>query len=564
MNRRRASLLPVVVAVLFGACSPGSSYDPPTATPGAAPGGELRVGITAPGSIDPATAADPMGMLVVRTMCDSLVAFDATTGEPVPGVADSWQVSNSGSHFNLKLRRGARFADGSKVTADDVRFSLSRVARQETASAVAGLLRPVAGYSHLHGDDDGGSAEDRRFFLGVNVISDTTLEIDLERDQSDFSRVLGHTLAAIVPRDAVEADPDAFAARPVCAGPYSLAAPWTPEAREITLVAAQEYRAGSGGSTRGGAGYADRIVFRIYDSSAAAIDAYRRGEVDVVRVPGSLRSSVEDVAAGLASGADGLIEYVGLPVRTAPFDDPEVRAAFSIALDRRAIAGTVFAGARAPATGFVPPSVTDAFRRDACGPVVAPDADVERARAMVRDAGVRLEGVPMSFSFNDELGNRAIVEAVAAQWQAAFGIVPSLVPSTWDEYVSTGRGEHGFPGPFRFSMRAPYPSAAPYLDGMFHSSRIGEDNISRWIDDQFDRLVDRGARQAEEDEDRILDHQRLEDRLCAALPMLPLVFGGSTWLIRPDAVAAARPSPIAVAWGEPALRDLWLPAAAHP
>src|SRR5437879_3035814 len=84
-------------------------------TPSARPGGELRVGITRPCSIDPAMAFDPMGMLVVRTMCDPLVGYHPVTGATVPGLAESWQVSENGGHVNIKLRKGVRFSDGSKV-----------------------------------------------------------------------------------------------------------------------------------------------------------------------------------------------------------------------------------------------------------------------------------------------------------------------------------------------------------------------------------------------------------------------------------------------------------------
>jgi ABC-type oligopeptide transport system substrate-binding subunit len=550
--------LVLTIAAVSGACSREDAFEPPAASPDAKPGGTLRVGITAPSSIDPVLAADPMGMLVVRTMCDALLGFDVESGDEVPAVAETWQMSSSGQHLNIKLRRGARFSNGDSVTADDVRFTLSRVARQETASPFADLLRSIDGYGWVHGDDDTDSAERREQLSGVKVIANDSFEVLLTDHVADFARVLSHTMASPVPRRLVERDPDAFSAQPVCAGPYALAAPWRAGDREIRLVRAERETTGAGTSTRGGAGYADEIVFSIYESADAAVDGYRRGEVDVVEVPGDRLGSVADLSADLVRTSDGLIEYVGLPARVPPFDRPEVRRALSLAIDRGAIASTVFGGGREPATGFLPPTVGDGFRKDACGGALPAAGDVDAARALLRDAGVDLTGVPLAFAFNDELGNRSIVDAVAQQWHDALGVVVTAAPDNWEHYLATGQGQTGFTSPFRFSTRAAYPGADPYLFGVFHSSRIGSDNFARWIDPYFDRIADRGAHRAEEAEDRVLDYQRLEDVLCEQLPMLPLVFGGASYLVRHDRARSSRDVVTSTAWGEPALRDLYL------
>src|SRR3954453_4594910 len=121
---------------------------PVAAGSGATTGGTITVGIAAPISIDPAlvSTADPSGSLVVRTMCDSLLATDPVTGELRPDIASSVLLGRDGVIFTVRLRRGVRFSDGSPLTAADVAAALTRVARPAVASANASMLRHVFGF----------------------------------------------------------------------------------------------------------------------------------------------------------------------------------------------------------------------------------------------------------------------------------------------------------------------------------------------------------------------------------------------------------------------------------
>ena len=96
-----------------------------------------------------------MGQLIVRTMCDALVAFDSETGEPVPGVADSWQISGDGSHFNVKLRKELKEhvvrEIGALARPDDVRFT-EALPKTRSGKIMRRLLRDIAAGKETVGD----------------------------------------------------------------------------------------------------------------------------------------------------------------------------------------------------------------------------------------------------------------------------------------------------------------------------------------------------------------------------------------------------------------------------
>src|ERR671922_41084 len=125
----------------------------------------------------PAHGAAGEGRVKLRLV--GLVSFDPLTGEPRPAIAESWTVTRGGRGLFVKLRDDVRFHGGSLLTADDVAFTLSRLASQEFASASATLLAPIAGYGFVHGDDDTESARARRELIGVGVADRRTVEITL-------------------------------------------------------------------------------------------------------------------------------------------------------------------------------------------------------------------------------------------------------------------------------------------------------------------------------------------------------------------------------------------------
>lgn len=557
-HERLVPLAAAVLALVASSCTTGDKIDPPTAAPAATSGGRMVVGISEPTSLEPSNAADPSAALVVGTMCDPLIQIDPRTGALKGAVAESWQVTDGGKRFTIKLRKGVRFHNGSELTSDDAVFALSRVASEEAASPLAPLLRAVEGYAQVHGDEEVDEERNRRILRGLRIIEKYSFEVNLTEAHADMINLLAHPLSSPVPKKLVEADPAAFAARPVCAGPYQLSAPWRHGDAAITVRRFPGYKPVNEGYTAAGRGYLNEIEFRVIEDQDAQVAKFDAGGLDVAHVPRLRLPEVRQRHESLVTSRGPILQYIGLPTRVAPFNRPGTRRSLSQALDRRSLAAVVEGGAAVPAHGFLPPTLGAAHRRTACDAATQPRSEV------VHEAATSIAGTPLKLYFNDEFGHRQLAEAVASQWKSALGLEVQLVPQSWEAHLAKATSPLGFDGAFLMSWGGPYASPDAYLAPLFESSRIGNENFSQFDNDTFDGLLQRVARRSLDAKERRLDYQQLEDFVCREMPVVPLNFGLVSHLVRRHTFASARGTFTDLSTGDVLLRELYVKPAPEP
>lgn len=544
--RYRVVLLAAGLGMVVAACGLGrDTIGARAAKPGAVAGGTITIGIGRPASIDPANSFERWGKLVDSLLCEPLIQMDPVTGEPKPAIAESWIVSANGTQITLKLRKGVRFHDGREMTADDVAYSLSRVASEAEGSNVAGLLRPIEGWPEIHGDKEPRNEEQTVSLAGARVAGTAAVQVTLAESRADFYRVFSHPLASPVPRSVVTRDPAGFETKPVCAGPYMLERPWSVRDEEITLVRFPGYYGRNLGYTRGGRGYADRIVLRIVDSATSAT-------IDAGLAAGPVPAGLTPV-----SGPTPYLEYIGLPLTTPPFDRREVRIALSQVLDRAAIAREVYGDVRTPARGFIPPAVGGHHRKDACAGLAPGAPDVEAARRQLSKAKVDLRDHTISILANPDFRNTKFIAAIEAQWERAFGMRVEQKTMPWNDYLDAATSQAGLPGPFRMGWEAPYPGPDAALAPLFAAAGIGRDNFTRFVDQRFERILERQARRASTDEDLQTHYRQLEDIVCEQMPAIPVVFGGAQYVVRTDRIDTASGKFVDVT-GALSVRELFL------
>jgi oligopeptide transport system substrate-binding protein len=558
-GRRTWAILLAAAAALSGCAVPGQrELDPPTAiagTPAGANRGTLRVGITQPGGVDPGNAFTPSARLIASTMCDSLMAIDPKTGELRPAIAKQWRVSDKSEHITIKLREGLRYADGTKVTARSMVSTFTRLASEGYASEMAPLLSSVSGYRVLHGEVESDSRIATERLVGVRVTDPLGIEIRLEKN-GELTRVLAHPATAPMSPSAEQRLGRDFAHQPVCSGPYRLTAPNLDTDRVIALEAVPGYTGHNTAFTKGGSGYLQRIEFHVYDSESAAFEAYKAGEVDIASVPAERRADARALG-DLVEGNGDMVEMIGLPTAAgSDLNGPAVRVAFSLAIDRRRLVRDAFGETRVPAAGYLPPSLGTFHREAACAKSAPLDGNVEEARALLIRTGVKVQGRQMKLYFNDELGHARLASALAAQWREAFGIDVQPTPLTWEAYSQRAHGGAGFDGAFRMSWTGTYSGADAYLGPLFTSAALGSTNIARFNDRLFDRSITELARSIGDDKDRTIGYQKLETLLCEQLPLIPIAYTTSRFVVRRSAFSSATGSYLGVD-GTPLLRELW-------
>lgn len=561
-GRVRIASFVVAVALAGGCAVPGQEeLQPPAAVkdaPSGSPAGTLRVGITSPGTVDPGSAHLPAGQLVASTMCDTLVETDPVTGELRPGLAQQWRVTDDGSHMTIKLRKGLKFSDGTKIDARAIVYSLSRLAKAEYASEMASLLQSVNGYPALHGEVESRSQSATERLIGVRVTDPLGVEIRLARPHAELLRALAHPATAPISRAADRRMGRAFARQPVCAGPYRLAKPYADGDKVVTLEAVRGYKSKNAAFTKGGVGYAERVEFHVFDSEAAAVDAYKAGRLDIAPVPAA-RVDEANALGGLVVGNGDAVELLGLPTATdSPLRNPAARIAFSQALNRVRLVEEAWGGSRVPAAGYLPPALGVFHRASGCGENAPLEGDVDAARATLARARVDLAGQSLKLYFNDEFGYAKLAAAAAVQWREAFGVEVQPVPMPWEDYSKQVRGSTGFDGAFRMSWSGTFASPDAYLAPLFSTEGLGSTNVGRYNERDFDRTLEDRGRKTANAEERVLGYHDVEDFVCRDLPLIPVAFTATRWLIR-ETVRSARPTALGVD-GAPMLREFWLSA----
>lgn len=531
---RPAPVLTVVVALLASACTLGepdapgtpavtAPEDPPTvARPSGADdnvGGSFRYALDRdPAAIDPRFLTDDEGRAVADALFDSLVALDAHLGV-VPAAARSWEVDADGTVFTFHLQPDATFHDGSPVTARDFVRSFNRIVSGTAtpASFLASLFAPVAGY------DDARAAGVR--MAGLEAVDDLTLVIRLAEPFPEFVEVLADPGLAPTP-PAADASPRAFAERPVGNGPFQMAEPWQHE-QFVRVARYPDYY--------GEPALLDEVVFQIYAHDPGLDEQYadlEAGQLHFAGVPVGRRDrTIEEfgisddgyAGPGVLDGLATTLYYYGFNTERPPFDDPDVRRAVSLLIDRDRIVEEITRGTRRVAAGIVPPSIPGA-RAGSC---LYCRYDPERAVELVGERELE----PFTLVHNAGRTHEAVARLVAADIERALGVAVDVVSKDLRTHVRDLRaGEMEI---FRLGWDADHPSPGSYLHPLFSSSTLGVDNLTRFQDPEVDELLAQARAEPDEDARGELYHQ-VEQRVLDVAALAPVMFYEHDRVVAPD------------------------------
>ncbi len=306
-------------------------------------GDVLVVGTTEkPSTIDPAEAYEKMASDILFNTTDRLIDLEPGTGKPVEGVAESYEISEDGLTYTFTLREGVTFQDDTDLTSEDVKYSLERALNINHPDGASFLIAAIQ---------------------SIDTPDDKTVVITIDKPNVTFLSRLAYTVATIVPSEGdVYAAPDAKLEEPtaedaaqyiqgetvVGSGPYKMTS-YSPD-QGATLEAWDGYW--------GEAPSIPTVKLQFFESSAQMSNALRNGEIDLVinDLGPAERTAMEGVdGLTVETGDGGRTRYIVLDVTQPPFDDPEVRRAMSVNIDRQRIIDEVFEGAGQPIFSMVPP-----------------------------------------------------------------------------------------------------------------------------------------------------------------------------------------------------------------
>lgn len=341
-TRARSVLLTtlVVPGLLLTACSSGAA---PAADPTASgtaevatPGGTLRFALGAsPSGVDPQQVGSNVSIYIARQLADSLTDQDPETGEIVPWLATSWEVSEDLTSFTFHLRDDVTFSDGTPLTATTVKANFDALVGPLAATA------PLAG-SYLSG------------YQGTTVDDEHTVTITFATPNAQFLQATSTVSLAILSDATATTDPAArLQGEVVGSGPFELEE-YTQD-QGATIVRRDGYAWPSDVSENPGEAYLDQIDFSIVPESGVRSGGLASDQFDAVGdvLPQDV-PQVEGSGGAVLTRTNPGVAFVLQPnVSAGPLADPEVRTAVQVAINRQELVDTVLSEAFKPATSVL-------------------------------------------------------------------------------------------------------------------------------------------------------------------------------------------------------------------
>ncbi len=430
-----------------------------------------------PPTLDPALANDQFSEAIILNVNRGLVELDPLTLEIHPAVADSWTISPDGLTYTFHLRDGVRFHNDRAVTAEDVAYSYLRLLKRETNSPRRFLLEPLAGAKEF---TEGRSTG----VQGLSTPGERKVVLRLSRPFAPFLSELTMANAVILPKEVYDDPRKAYLRAPVGCGPFRFAR-WE-QANFIELQAFDGYY--------GGRPALDRVVVRMIESRASALQEYISGGLDSLdETPDETdKAMMEKVGKEIKKYPFMGTGYIGFNLALPPFKgNTALRKAFNYAIDKKYLWEVLSPGGNTPANGIIPPGIPG---HDETLPGYPHNE--AKARSLMAQAGYPAgKGLPpISLWVNTGEENRKIASQIQADLRK-IGVDITLREVDWGAYIAAVSGTPEKPGQaqmFRFGWSLDYPDADAILRPLLSSANWGPaGNFGRYKNPEFDLLVDR-------------------------------------------------------------------------
>jgi ABC-type transport system substrate-binding protein len=480
-----------------------------------------------PNTLDPHAARIADEFLVMRNVCEGLVNYDPVTLEPVPALAESWEISEDGLVYTFNLRDGVTFFDGSTLDAADVKYSFDRLSDPAIGTSyTAGLiLRDVAGWAEARpvaprveeGTPTPEPIPPALAISGVAVVDDMTVSITLSKPVTSFLVRLTLPGGIIIP-DGSAAGVDFLATGPTCTGPY-MVSEWI-LGDSLTLVANENYW--------GGAPDVKQAIIRVIPEVSTQVIEFEAGNLDIVTAPPSDLTRIREDAAlseALYEVATLSNFNIRINLKDPKMGDVRVRKALSMAIDRQAIVDSVLAGQGVPAVGLYPPGLSthdpdfNPFPRD-----------IEAIKALLTEAGYP-DGIELSIRNDQEEVSNRVINAIAATVAEA-GITLNLVATEASVYTEDRTACTMEMGYIRWTMDYPDPENMTVLLLPNAATRVNCGYGDVDVAAQIGELVGQGVSMPlGEERDAIF--REVEQIAMDAVLIIPIYHGVSTSLVNP-------------------------------
>jgi oligopeptide transport system substrate-binding protein len=482
-----------------------------------------------PESLDPALALSIEDLRVTMPLFEGLTRNDPVTARPIPGLAERWDISADGRTYRFHLRTNAVWSTGEPIIADDVAFSWRRALDPRTGAGYASQLFFIENAESFNA---GTLTDSRR--LGFQALDRGRFEVRLRQPTPFFLDLCAFQTLAVVPRHAIERlDDQWIRAHPLpVSGPYQLDS-WRLNDR-VRLRKNPRYWDAANTAL-------EVVDLLTIANPATAFNLYEAGHADVIWDRNLVPAELLDLLRNRPDchRFDFLAVYfVRFNTTRAPLDDPRVRRALSLAIDRRRIVERITRGGEQPAAGLVPPGTANHQI------VQAVEFDLGTARRLLAEAGhpggagLRpLRYLYWTAGAGTGQEHAKIAVELKTMWEQGLGLRVELDNREKRVFIAAQRGlDYDLS---QSSWVGDYDDPNTFLD-LFVSNN--GNNRTGWANPDYDRLLERAN--AEPDLQRRAAWLAEAERLLVGeqAPVAPVYFASGFNFFRPGQVSGIHPN----------------------
>ena len=475
----------------------------------AAQQGALNLAGENPLTLDPALSMEISSHQYILQLFSGLVALDEKMN-PIPDIASSWSVSDDGLTYTFKLRQGVKFHNGNSITAKDFKYSLERAAIPATRSRTASTyLGDIVGVAEMLS----GKAKE---ISGVRVVDDYTLEIKIAAPRSYFLWKLSYPTAFVVDKANI-AQGGEWWRKPNGTGPFKLKQ-W--DNNKLVVLERNNFyyrdmaKVGS-------------VAFQLYAGNP--IDLYETGKIDVAGVGTDYIDKVSDKSGpfyqGLKVTPELSFSYIGFNFKRPPFDDVNIRRAFTMAIDKDKLISVIYRDMPQKASGLLPPGIPG-YNENVSGI----NYDPARAKQLIASSKYGdVSKLPVITLTTSGLGGliSGYLEAVITQWKNNLGVevkIRQLEPQLFQYRLDQELDQL-----YDFGWIADYPHPQNFLEVLFRSDAYY--NYGGYNSASVDALLDKAGVEKDTNASLAL-YRQAEQKMVDDAVCIPLWFGRSYYLVQ--------------------------------
>ncbi|MFH1729881.1 MAG: peptide ABC transporter substrate-binding protein [Pseudomonadota bacterium] len=462
-----------------------------------------------PESIDPAKIVGTIGMDIAINIFEGLTTHDPRTLNRVPGIAQSWSVSEDATQYIFQLRKNAIWTDGKPVTALDFISSWERVLNPKTSSAYAFLMYSIKGAREYNQGKYNDFSK-----VSIKAIDHFTLQVDLVKPTHYFLDLTSFVTFLPIRIDIINKYQDNWT-KPeniITNGPFRLTS-WQPN-QKLTIEKSPRYW--DSDFVR-----MSRINFHIVEDVNTEEKMFQTGALDMtsqilgIKIDKHLKNPEFHYSPFLGN------LFIRFNTTKKPFNDIKVRKAFSLAIDRDKLCKFVAKG-RVPAYSLTPPGIED------YSPPNVIEYDIEKAKALLKEAGYEngKDFPEFEILYNTEQDIKKIMLAIQEMWKKNLGIDVTLINQEWKVYLS-----NLFRMNFdlvRSSWIGDYLDPNTFLD-LWVSK--GDNNLTAWSNLNFDKLIEEASIEVNP-RNRFNLLKKAEKILLEEMPIIPIYYYTSQFLLK--------------------------------